>query len=127
MPKPIKRKFLIKWSGTSYVMLSGFLLLLFLIGYVWWPLLDEYLNQFNPELSVWRQIDWWFCFGLFPEALGDDSPMLGVSHRRLATDDHRHLPRYGISCNLACLPGLPNLTQAFRFYPGKAFDTHKMK
>jgi hypothetical protein len=57
MPKPIKRKFLIKWSGTSYVMLSGFLLLLFLIGYVWWPLLDEYLNQFIPEISVWRQID----------------------------------------------------------------------
>jgi hypothetical protein len=40
------------------VLLSGFILLLFLIGYVWWPLLDEYLGQFNPEISVWRQIDW---------------------------------------------------------------------
>jgi hypothetical protein len=47
-----------KWSKTSYVFLSGFLLLLFLIGYVWWPLLDEYLNQFNPDISVWLQIDW---------------------------------------------------------------------
>ena len=46
------------WSKTSYVLLSGFLLLLFLIGYVWWPLLDEYLSQFNPEVSVWLQIDW---------------------------------------------------------------------
>lgn len=46
------------WSKTSYVLLSGFLLLLFLIGYVWWPLLEEYLSQFNPEISVWLQIDW---------------------------------------------------------------------
>ena len=48
----------LKWSKTSYVLLSGFLLLLFLIGYVWWPLLDEYLAQFNPEISIWLQIDW---------------------------------------------------------------------
>lgn len=47
-----------QWSRSSYVMLSGFLLLLFLIGYVWWPLLVEYLDQFNPEISVWHQIDW---------------------------------------------------------------------
>lgn len=49
---------MIRWSKTSYVLLSGFLLCLFLIGYVWWPLLDEYLAQINPEVSVWLQIDW---------------------------------------------------------------------
>lgn len=49
---------IIQWSRASYVILSGILLLLFLIGYVWWPLLDEYLSQFNPDVSVWRQIDW---------------------------------------------------------------------
>ncbi|MFU8825893.1 MAG: hypothetical protein ACNA70_00195 [Brevefilum sp.] len=58
MPESVKKPNSIYWSGTSYVMLSGFLLLLFLIGYVWWPLLDEYLNQFNPEISIWLQIDW---------------------------------------------------------------------
>lgn len=51
-------KYSLSWSKTSYVLLSGFLLLLFLIGYVWWPLLEEYLGQFNPEISIWRQIDW---------------------------------------------------------------------
>lgn len=48
----------IGWTSASYVLLSGFLLLLFLIGYVWWPLLVDYLRQFNPEISVWYQIDW---------------------------------------------------------------------
>lgn len=48
----------IRWSQASYVLLSGFLLLMLLIGYVWWPLLDEYLSQFNPEISVLLQIDW---------------------------------------------------------------------
>lgn len=34
------------------------MLLLFLIGYIWWLLLDDYLSQFNPDISVWIQIDW---------------------------------------------------------------------
>ncbi len=48
----------ITWTKTSSGILGGFLLVLFLIGYVWWPLLDEYLSYFNPELPIWRQIDW---------------------------------------------------------------------
>ena len=39
----------LRWTRTSYYMLSSFLLLLFLIGYVWWPLLDEYLSYFNRD------------------------------------------------------------------------------
>lgn len=42
----------------SYVLLSGFLLALFLIGYVWWPLLEDYLSYINPAFPIWRQIDW---------------------------------------------------------------------
>ncbi len=38
-------------------MLSGFLLLIFLIGYVWWPLVLEYFSYFNPDISIWAQID----------------------------------------------------------------------
>jgi len=48
----------LRWTRTSYFMLSGFLMLLFLIGYVWWPLVEEYLSYFNPEISIWRQLDW---------------------------------------------------------------------
>jgi len=47
-----------KWSKTSTVILSGFILTLFLIGYVWWPLLAEYISQVSPEIPLWRQIDW---------------------------------------------------------------------
>jgi len=47
-----------RWTKTSSAILGGFLLVLFLIGYVWWPLLDEYLGYFNPEFPIWLQIDW---------------------------------------------------------------------
>ncbi len=56
MSQQFKMRF--QWSKTSYVLLSGFLLLLFLMGYVWRPLLQEYLSQFNPDLPVWQQMDW---------------------------------------------------------------------
>jgi hypothetical protein len=47
-----------RWTRASYYMLSGFLMLLFLIGYVWWPLVEEYLSYFNPDYPIWRQLDW---------------------------------------------------------------------
>jgi hypothetical protein len=47
----------LRWSKTSYVILSGFLLIIFLIGYVWWPLLEAYLSYFNPDVAIWQQID----------------------------------------------------------------------
>ncbi len=54
--KSLKANF--HWSKTSTVLLSGFLLLFFLIGYIWWPLLEEYLSYMNPNMPVWRQLDW---------------------------------------------------------------------
>jgi hypothetical protein len=47
-----------RWTNASYYLLSGFFLLLFLIGYVWWPLVEEYLSYFRPDIPLWRQIDW---------------------------------------------------------------------
>ena len=47
-----------KWTRTSTYMLSSFLLLLALIGYIWWPLVLDYLSTYNPEISFWRQMDW---------------------------------------------------------------------
>jgi hypothetical protein len=52
------------WNRQSYVLLSGFLVTLFLIGYVWWPLAAEYLATFNPQYPVWVQIDW-LLIGIF--------------------------------------------------------------
>lgn len=48
----------LRWTRSSYYLLSGFLMLLFLIGYVWWPLVEEYLSYFNPSVAIWKQIDW---------------------------------------------------------------------
>jgi hypothetical protein len=48
----------LRWTRASYILLSGFFLLIFLIGYIWWPLLEVYLSYYNPETPVWRQVDW---------------------------------------------------------------------
>jgi len=46
------------WNRSSYVLLSAFCVTLFVIGYVWWPLAQDYLNTFNPHYPLWAQIDW---------------------------------------------------------------------
>jgi len=51
-------KKLLSWSKTSTAILSGFLSVLLVIGYVWWPLLQDYLKQYDPAIPVWWQIDW---------------------------------------------------------------------
>ena len=55
---------LFRWTRSSYYLLSSFFLLIFLIGYIWWPLLAEYLNTFNPQISFWQQVDW-LLLGIF--------------------------------------------------------------
>lgn len=46
------------WTRTSYAFLGAFCLLAFLIGYVWWPLLSDYLATFNPAYPWYVQFDW---------------------------------------------------------------------
>jgi len=48
----------LRWTRASYTLLSGFLLLVFLILYVWQPLVAEYLASFNPDYPALLQIDW---------------------------------------------------------------------
>ena len=45
------------WNRTSYTLMSAFIALLALIGYIWWPLAEEYLNTYNPRVSFWLQFD----------------------------------------------------------------------
>ena len=52
------------WTRASYTLLSLFLLTLFLLGYVWWPLAREYLAQIDREQPLWRQLDW-LLLGIF--------------------------------------------------------------
>jgi cell division protein FtsW (lipid II flippase) len=53
-----KIKTKLRWTRTSFILLSGVLLLVFLIGYIWWPLLEDYLSYMNPKVSIWQQLDW---------------------------------------------------------------------
>lgn len=46
------------WNRTSTVLLSGFFLLILVIGYVWWPLLEEYWASYDPRYPLWVQLDW---------------------------------------------------------------------
>lgn len=49
---------LLGWNRTSYLLMSSFFLLIFIIGYVWWPLLQEYIASYNPDYPFWIQFDW---------------------------------------------------------------------
>lgn len=49
---------LLGWNRTSYAFFGAFCLLAFLIGYVWWPLLNDYLATFNPDYPWYVQFDW---------------------------------------------------------------------
>jgi len=39
-------------------MLSGFLVTVFLISYIWWPLLETELSYIDPDRPVWVQLAW---------------------------------------------------------------------
>ena len=45
------------WNQASYYLMSGFALTLFLLGYVWWPLAEEYLALIDWEGDWWLYID----------------------------------------------------------------------
>lgn len=44
--------------------MSGFLLAIALILYVWWPLVVEYWSTYNPNYPFWKQFDW-LLLGIF--------------------------------------------------------------
>ncbi len=52
------------WNRASYLLLSAFVLTLLMLGYVWWPLAEEYLAQINWDGPWWQQLDW-LLIGIF--------------------------------------------------------------
>ena len=46
------------WTRSSYFLMSVFIATLLVILVVWWPLAEAYLAQFDPNRSLWVQIDW---------------------------------------------------------------------
>ena len=55
---------LLGWTRTSYLLMSAFVLLLGLMGYIWWPLAADYLSYVNWDGEWWWQIDW-LLIGIF--------------------------------------------------------------
>jgi hypothetical protein len=52
------------WTRSSYYLLSIFLLTIFLIVYIWWPLAEEYLSYIDWQGDWWLYIDW-LLLGIF--------------------------------------------------------------
>ena len=54
----------LRWTRASYTLLGGFFLTIFLLGYVWWPLAEEYLSYIDWNGPWWRYLDW-LLLGIF--------------------------------------------------------------
>ena len=55
---------LIRWTRASTILLSGFLMVIGLIVYVWWPLAQDYLAYVDWHGAWWLYIDW-LLIGIF--------------------------------------------------------------
>jgi hypothetical protein len=52
------------WTRDSSILLGGFLVTIFLIVYIWWPLAEEYLAYVDWNGPWWRYMDW-LLLGIF--------------------------------------------------------------
>ena len=52
------------WTRDSNILLGGFMLTIFLIVYIWWPLAEEYLKYVDWNGEWWRYMDW-LLLGIF--------------------------------------------------------------
>jgi hypothetical protein len=55
---------LLGWTRASYTLLSAFLLTIFLIVYIWWPLAEEVLSYVDWKGPWWLYMDW-LLLGIF--------------------------------------------------------------
>ena len=56
--------FFLKWTRHSSILLAGFLLTIFLIVYIWWPLAEEVLSYIDWHGPWWLYMDW-LLIGIF--------------------------------------------------------------
>ncbi len=52
------------WTRDSSILFGGFLVTVFLIVYIWWPLAEEYLKYVDWDGEWWRYMDW-LLLGIF--------------------------------------------------------------
>ncbi len=71
---------LLGWTRASYYVLSAFLLTIFLIVYIWWPLAEEVLSYVDWRGPWWLYMDW-LLLGIFAAMT-----LLIMSHADLRAD-----------------------------------------
>lgn len=54
----------IRWTRSSTILISGFLLVIFLILYMWWPLAEQAFSYINWNGPWWLYLDW-LLIGIF--------------------------------------------------------------
>jgi hypothetical protein len=54
----------LRWTRSSYFLMSAFVATLFVIVVVWWPLVAENLGYIDPARPLWAQMDW-LLLGIF--------------------------------------------------------------
>ncbi len=59
-----RRPSLFRWNRSSWILISGFFLVIFLIIYVWWPLAQQVLSYIDWNGPWWLYMDW-LLIGIF--------------------------------------------------------------
>jgi len=54
----------LRWTPSSYAIMSAFFVVILLIVIVWWPLVVDYFSQIDPNYPIWLQLDW-LLLGIF--------------------------------------------------------------
>ena len=52
------------WTRSSYFLMSAFAATIVLIAIVWWPMVEDYVQWFDPRYPIWIQMDW-LLLGIF--------------------------------------------------------------
>ncbi len=54
----------LRWTSSSWILISGFIFIIVLIIIVWYPLVEEYFAYYDPAYPWYLQMDW-LLIGIF--------------------------------------------------------------
>lgn len=57
-PKKPSNAFRLRWTTSSWILISSLVFIIALILIVWWPLVLDYVSYFQADIPWWNQTDW---------------------------------------------------------------------
>jgi len=64
-PSPLRKlAHILGWTRSSYFLMSLLIATIFLIIIVWWPMVEDYVEWYDPNYPIWLQMDW-LLLGIF--------------------------------------------------------------